>query len=377
MPDEKSMWERTYDRKGFIAVSALTAYLAACGGGDEDTTAGGGGTTTAPQQLSGTLHYYNWAEYVNPKTYTDFTAKTGVKIKKEFYASNEDLQAKLQAGGRGYDLVCPSNYAVKIMADANLLQEIDRSRLPTVQKNIDSRFDQLTEVETTYSVPKDWGTTGYMYRKDLVKERPTSWRDFYDLAKGPLSKKVTMIDSNPEIIGSTLVMLGHSYNSEDEGELEQAKQEMLKLKPHVLAITSAPTQYRGMLQRGQSLMHLGWNGDAAFVAAKKPTEYVVAEEGGEFWVDSYCIPVGAKNPDAAYAWIDFVYDPKINAQETEFTYYGPAVKKELLKGVLDQKILTNPFVYPPDPLLEKLEPNKVTPKGDRLRNRIWTEFKAA
>jgi spermidine/putrescine transport system substrate-binding protein len=216
-----------------------------------------------------------------------------------------------------------------------------------------------------------------MYRKDLVKERPTSWRDFYDLAKGKLSKKVTMIDSNPEIIGSTLVMLGYSYNSDDEGELEEAKQEMLKLKPHVLAITSTPAQYRGMLQRGQSLMHLGWNGDAAFVAAKKPTEYVVAEEGGEFWVDSYCIPVGAKNPDAAYAWIDFVYDPKINAQETSFTYYGSAVKTELLKGVLDEKILTNPFVHPPERLLKNLVPNKVTAEGTRMRNRIWTEFKAA
>jgi spermidine/putrescine transport system substrate-binding protein len=378
MPDERSIWERTYDRKGFVAISALAAITAACGGDDDDGgSEAGGATTETTAQLTGTLHYYNWAEYVNPKTYTDFTKKTGVKIKKDFYASNEDLQAKLQAGGRGYDLVCPSNYAVKIMAEANLLQEIDRSRLPTVEKNIDSRFDQLTEVENRYAVPKDWGTTGYMYRKDLVKARPTSWRDFYDLTKGELSKKVTMIDSNPEIIGSTLVMLGHSYNTDDEGELEQAKQELMQLKPHILAITSAPTQFRGMLQRGQSHMHLGWNGDAAFVAAKKPTTYVVAEEGGEFWVDSYCIPEGANNPDAAYAWIDFVYDPKINAQETEFTYYGPAVKKELLEGVLDEEILNNPTVYPPDQLLEKLEPNKVSAKGNRIRNRIWTEFKAA
>ena len=378
MPEGRSIWERTYDRKGFIAVSALTAYLAACGGDDDDGEGARGTTTTATvKELSGTLYYYNWAEYVNPKTYTDFTKKTGVKIKKDFYASNEDLQAKLQAGGRGYDLVCPSNYAVKIMAEANLMQEIDRSRLPTVQKNIDSRFDELTDLEKRYSVPKDWGTTGYMYRKDLVKARPKSWRDFFDLTQGELSKKVTMIDSNPEIIGSTLVMLGYSYNSDDEGELDDAKKELMKLKPHILAITSAPTQYRGMLQRGQSLMHLGWNGDAAFVAAKKPVEYVVAEEGGEFWVDSYCIPEGATNPDAAYAWIDFVYDPKINAQETEFTYYGPAVKKDLLQGVLDKEILSNPMVYPPDRLLEKLEPNKVSPQGNRIRNRIWTEFKAA
>jgi spermidine/putrescine transport system substrate-binding protein len=379
MSETPSLWERTYDRKGALALGAVGVIAAACGGNTSEKPSAGGTTTTGggPREASGTLFYYNWAEYVNPQTYKDFTAETGVKVKKDFYASNEDLQAKLNAGARGYDLIVPTNYMVKILAGDGLLQEIDWSALPTVKRNIDPRFDDLTELEKKYSVPKDWGTTGYMYRKDLVKERPTTWREFYDLTKGPYSKKVTMIDGSPEVIGSTLTMLGHSYNSDDEGELNEAREQLLALKPHILAITSSPTQYRGMLTKGRSVMHLGWNGDAVFVSAKKPTEYVVAEEGGEFWVDSYAIPAGANNPDAAYAWMEFVYDPKINAQETEFTYYGPAVKKSLLRGELDSEVLNNHFVYPPDSLLENLEPNKVSPEGTRLRDRIWTEFKAA
>jgi spermidine/putrescine transport system substrate-binding protein len=170
-------------------------------------------------------------------------------------------------------------------------------------------------------------------------------------------------------------MLGHSYNSDDEGELEQAKQEMLKLKPHVLAITS--TEYKQMVIAGRAVMALGWNGDGAAVAAKKPADYVVAEEGGEFWVDSYVIPTGAKNPDAAHAWIDYVYDPAHNALETEFTYYGSPVKRDLLKPVIDPKVFANTDVFPVEKTLEKLEANAVSPKGTRLRDRIWTEFKAA
>ena len=377
MPDQRSIWERTYNRKGFVAVSAMTAFLAACGGDDDEggSAARETGETTT-EQVGGTLHYYNWADYVNPKTYPAFTKETGVKVKKSFFVSNEDLQAKLQAGARGYDLAAPTGYMVAILADAGLLEKIDWSKIPNADKNLDPKFKGLPfDKNDEWSVAKDWGTTGFVYRTDLVKEKPASWRDFYDLATGQYSKKVTVLDGAPEVIGSTLVMLGHSYNSDDEGELEQAKQEMLKLKPHVLAITS--TEYKQMVIAGRAVMALGWNGDGAAVAAKKPADYVVAEEGGEFWVDSYVIPMGAKNPDAAHAWIDYVYDPAHNALETEFTYYGSPVKRDLLKPVIDPKVFANTDVFPVEKTLEKLEANAVSPKGTRLRDRIWTEFKAA
>jgi spermidine/putrescine transport system substrate-binding protein len=132
-----------------------------------------------------------------------------------------------------------------------------------------------------------------------------------------------------------------------------------------------------MLISGKAVMSLGWNGDGAAVAAKKPAEYVVAEEGGEFWVDAYVIPTGSKNPAAAHAWIDYVYQPEHNAAETEYTYYGSPVKRALLKPVIDPEVYANPDVFPPDDTLDKLEPNEVTPEGTKLRDRVWTEFKAS
>jgi spermidine/putrescine transport system substrate-binding protein len=378
MSDERPMWQRAYDRKGFLAIGAATAYLAACGGttSSESEEEAAPATTGAREELGGTLFYYNWADYVNPKTYPAFEKATGVKVKKDFYVSNEALQAKLQGGARGFDLIVPTGYMVQILAGANLLQEIDSSQLPNVRQNLDPKFKGLPfDPEDKFSVPKDWGTTGFMYRSDLVKERPTTWREFFDLAQGPYSKKVTLLDGSPEVVGSTLVMLGHSYNSEDEAELEQAKQELIKLKPHLLAITS--TEYKQMVIAGRAVMALGWNGDGAAVAAKKPAEYVIPEEGGEFWVDSYAIPVGAKNPDAAHAWIDYVYDPKNNAVETEYTYYGSPLKRDVLKPAIDPAVFKNTDVFPPEPTLDKLEPNEVTPQGTKLRDRIWTEFKAA
>jgi spermidine/putrescine transport system substrate-binding protein len=378
MKDEmRPVWQQNITRRGFVAAGAATAVLAACGGSteaereDEDDSA-----TKTAEKVGGTLFYYNWADYVNPETYKAFTKETRVDIKKDFYVSNEELQAKLQGGARGFDLIVPTGYMVQILAQADLLEEIDHSKLPTVKKNIDSRFQGLPyDPDDKFSVPKDWGTTGFVYRTDLVKEKPTSWKEFVELATGPYSGKVTVLDGIPEVVGSMLVMLGYSYNSEDEGELEEAKQVLLDLKPHLLAITS--TEYKQLLTSGKAAMALGWNGDGAAVAAKKPAEYVVAEEGGEFWVDAYAIPVGAKNPAAAHAWIDYVYDPARNAVETEYTYYGSPVKRELLKPVIDAEVYANPDVFPPADVLGKLEPNEVSPEGTKLRDRVWTEFKAA
>jgi spermidine/putrescine transport system substrate-binding protein len=370
------LWQRTYNRKGFVAIGAMAAFTAACGGKTAKKVAGTGTSKGVGAKATGTLFYYNWAAYVNPATYKRFTGDTQVKIKKDFFTSNEDLQAKLQGGARGYDLAAPTGYMVKILADAGLLMPIEWSKLPNVKKNIDPKFEGLPfDPQDKWSVPKDWGTTGFVYRTDLVKERPTTWREFFDLAKTKYSKKVTVLDGIPECVGSTLCMLGYSYNSDDEKELDEAKRELLALKPHLLAITS--TEYKQMLIAGNAAMSLGWNGDGAVVAAKKPAKYVVPSEGGEFWVDSYVIPVGAKNPDAAHAWINYVYQPPINALETSFTYYGSPLKRSLPKGPLDAKILGNAAVFPTPKTLEKLEPNDISPKGTKLRDRIWTEFKSA
>ena len=132
-----SLWQKTYDRKGFVAVGAMSTVAAACGGKTSEGEPSGAATTTGgtgPRQVSGTLFYYNWSDYVNPETYRAFTKQTGVKVKRDFYVSNEDLLAKLKAGARGYDLIVPTgNPFVKILAEDGLLTELDWSQLPNVR----------------------------------------------------------------------------------------------------------------------------------------------------------------------------------------------------------------------------------------------------
>ena len=109
MSDELTLWEQPVSRRGFMA-GATAAALAAAGLGRFGNEAF---AAVDAAEAGGTLNFYNWAQYVNPKTYPAFTKATGVKVKKSFYDSNETLHAKLKAGARGYDLICPSNYMTK------------------------------------------------------------------------------------------------------------------------------------------------------------------------------------------------------------------------------------------------------------------------
>jgi spermidine/putrescine transport system substrate-binding protein len=184
-----------------------------------------------------------------------------------------------------------------------------------------------------------------------------------------------MVDSSPEVVGSIAVMLGYSYNTNNSKELDAVKKVLLDLKPHILALHSS--NYDTLIARGKAWLGLGWNGDGLLLASKVPTQYVVAKEGGELWIDYYNIPVGANNPDAAHAWMDFVYQPKIAGLETSYSYYGSPLKRSLLKGTAAGKLLTDKVVFPPTSIVKRLELNQVTATGYRLRERIWTEFKAA
>ncbi len=51
------------------------------------------------------------------------------------------------------------------------------------------------------------------------------------------------------------------------------------------------------------------------IATFPRSSYVIGKEGGEIWSDFYAVPKGAPNREAAYALIDFLLTPEINAKE--------------------------------------------------------------
>lgn len=368
------IYARGLSRRDFLALSAVTSgglLLAACGAPAAQAPAGLSG-----KPIEGALNIYNWAAYLNPDTLKQFeAAHPGMSVKQDTYASNEDMLAKIEAGAKGYDIVVPTGYMVKIMIEKNLLYPIDHSLL-TNYSHIDSRFTQSGyDFGNKYSIPKDWGTTGFGFRKDKVKQGMTSWKDFFELAPA-FSGKISVLDGANEVIGSTLKYLGHSYNSDSDQELSAAKDTLLKFKPHVGHIQSV--NYKEQLASGDLAYSMGWNGDFAAILAltpAPPVQYVIPSEGSEFWVDTWAVLKTAPDPVAAHTFINFILDPKIEGLEANYSYY--ANPETDATPFITNGIPKDPTVYPPQTVLTNLESNKPTAKGQKMRDQIFAEFKAA
>lgn len=324
-----------------------------------------------------TLHYYNWIDYVNPETYVAFTKATGIAVRKSYYSSNEALLARLRRGAKGYDLAAPTGYMVTRLAEEGLLQRIDWKKLPAVRAAIDPKFLTMPhDPDGKWSVPKDWGTTGFVYRTDRIRERPKTWEQFFALFER-YPRKLTLLDGAAEVIGSVAVMLGYSFNTEAAKELERVRRFLLELRPFVREFDSKG--YADDIAAGKALGGMSWNGDGAYVIAHSPghaADYVIAREGGELWVDAHVIPKGATNRAAAHAWMDFVYKPRISAMETLYTYFGSPVRRSLLAPILAPTVLTNRDVFPSAATFKRLVPSDLTPAGIAVRERIWAEVKA-
>ena len=363
---------RDFTRREFLALSAMTTgglVLAACGAGSTPTA------STAIGPIESNLSLFNWDQYLAADTLKQFQTKyPNLKVDSATFASNEDMLAKIQAGAKGYDIVVPTGYMVEIMIQKKLLLPLDYRQL-TNFSHVDAIFrNPGYDPNSKHSVPKDWGTTGFGYRTDKLAPM-TSWKEFFNNAN-QFKGKVSVLDGATEVVGMALKSHGFSYNSDKDSELSQARSTLLKFKPYVSKIASSG--YKEDLTTGQIWMAMGWNGDFEALAAESsppPVKYVVPSDGAELWVDCWSILASAPHPVAAHAFINFLLDPKIQAQEIQYTYYAQPDSEALAD--IPAAIKNDPIIYPPASVLQPLETRRATPAGQKARDQIFAEFKAA
>jgi spermidine/putrescine transport system substrate-binding protein len=366
------------------AGGAMAMYLAACGGssgGDSGSADGEAASTPAAADQpieKGPLLMANWVDYSAPANYKAYTKEFGPKITISGYGSNEELLAKLRAGGAKFDVVAPTGYAVQIMIEQGLAQKLNHELLPNL-KNLQASFTKLEyDPGNGYSVAKDFGITSFWWRRDKTDFDGKDLKACFDFLKTPEAKdlRVNFLEGSTQNVAIALSALGYSLNSEDEAELDEAKELLISVKPAVDTINST---FIDRATKGDIDFAMAWNGDirrAIEPLAERGIEsyFLVPEGSTEFWLDNWVIPNDAENPIAAHAWINKMLDPVWAGREMNYHAYPVPVKG--IKGV-DQELVEDPIITIPDETIARYETILPTPKTQSLRDRIYTEFKAA
>jgi len=316
-----------------------------------------------------------WPNYFDPANFETFKKDTGAEVQVSVFGSNEEMLAKLQAGGTGWDVFVPTNYTISTYVELDLIQPLDLSRLPNFEeKQYIKRFIEPGTVNgKVYAVPKNWGTTGFVLNRKKVKSNPTTWKEFWDLSRTSATGRVMVHDYQLTTIGNALKYFGYSFNSVDPKELADAEKLLLDVKPHLFAINS---DYQPGMRSGDAWMSIAWTGDGLQLHRDIPEiDYVLGKEGGELWSDFYAIPKEAPHLDAAYAFINFLIDPKINAKEVRA--HGYPVPDHRTTALLPKEMTEDPIMYPAKELLDALEFGAAVTLTDPLRAEIMARFKAA
>ncbi|WP_229747901.1 ABC transporter substrate-binding protein [Marivita lacus] len=317
-----------------------------------------------------------WPNYHDPENFETFTEQTGAFTQVNVFGSNEEMLAKLQAGGSGWDVYVPTNYTITTYVDEDLIEPLDMSKLPNYDPEaFDARFADAGIVDgVVYAVPKNWGTTGIASNTSHSGGAAIdSWKVFFDRTMDDFSGRTMVHDYQLTTIGAALNYHGYSFNSVDEAELADAEKLLIDVKPHLFAITS---DYQPAMRSGDAWLTICWTGDGKQLNTDIPEiAFALGKEGGELWSDYYAIPKGAPHMEAAYALINFMLDPEVNAREV--MAHGYPVADSRTNALLPEEILNDPILYPAAERLDALEFGAAATLTDPNRAELLARFKSA
>jgi spermidine/putrescine transport system substrate-binding protein len=359
---------------------AASVYMAACGGGSSSPEPEQEPTESpvaAEAKIEDRLVIGNWVDFQSPDNLETFARKFGVKVVKSGYGSEEELLAKLGAGGSRFDIVVPGSGGLQTMVKRGDAMALNHDLLPNLRHLKPAFSDPDYDPGNAHSVPKDYGITSFWWRAEAVKEEPQTFEECFALLPKLKGASVNFIESPNETINAALAATGASINTTDDAALDRARDLLLSVKPYVSTISATYIERgsRGLIDFG-----LGYNGDVYRIQQERAKQgdeikFLIPEGPAQSYVDLWVIPADAPHPVAAHTFINSILEPRAAAREMSYTGFGVPVA-----GVerYEPKLAQNPVVSIPEEAISRYEvAGPYTPEIARKRNTIYTTFKAA
>ena len=324
----------------------------------------------SPAQAAGELKLYNWFDYIPQELLDKFSKEHDVEVIQDTYDSNETLLAKLKSGVKGYDVAVPGDYMVQIMIGEDLLEKVEPNQLPNY-KHVSAQWrDVPFDPGRHYSVPYQWGTTGFMVDTAVYSGDINTLGILFD-TPAELKGKVNMLKDVNDVINAGLRYLGHPRCNSNKAQLKALNDLLLKAKGDWLSFNSDGA--KEVLVSGDAAVGMIWNGFGMKARAEKASlKYAYPKEGMTAWMDNLVVLKGAPNIDNAKAFLNFMMAPENAAALTNYARYTAGV--DGTGPYLDEELSTalelNPPADAPSPeFVPPCEPQVV-----KLYDRIWTNL---
>ena len=272
---------------------------------------------------SGEVDILMWSDYLPPDFIEAFTAETGITVNYTGIGSNEEIINKMKAtNGQGFDIVSPTNNRNLQWEPLELLQPIDMGKVA-----IDKVNPAMAKIgpdgwdfggKGSHWLPHIWGTEGVGWRTDLWT--PADGTPSYGDVWAEENAGKTMGRPHSMMLGAGLYM--ETIGELEPGDMWKAYQSEEEMRPIWEKVTAwcierkgnvkilwndADTQKNALLNEGV-IVGQTWDGPPlALKSEGEPVMYQAPKEGSMAWVDGISIPVGAKNTDQIYAFIEFAY----------------------------------------------------------------------
>jgi putrescine transport system substrate-binding protein len=342
---------------------------------------------SAPQRE---VNIYNWVDYLPLQLIKDFESQTSIKVNYDVFDSPHTLESKMLTGTSGYDLVFPNTVQITKFIQAGAITKLDRQQLPNWQHLDAGIMHNMERVDpgNQYAVPYLWGTTLIGYNADKVHKALGDGvkLDSWDLLFKPenISKLqacgVAFLDAPEELLPIALHYLGLDPSSHNPADYQKAEDLLLKVRPYISYFNSA--KLASDLANGDVCIAVGWSaavlqaqGLAADAHNGNDIRMLLPREGTLMWADTMAIPKGAKHPEEAQAFINFLLDPKVIVQASNLIGY-PNPNRDAQDTVNPELLKNQAMFIPADQRGNLFTLSPVPMNIERAITRSWSKIKS-
>lgn len=271
-----------------------------------------------------TVNVYNWGEYISDGSegsmdvVSEFERLTGATVNYTNFESNENMYSKLAGGGVSYDVIVPSDYMIDRLIDEEMLLPLDYDNIPNM-KYISEEYQHLYyDPDQLYSVCYNIGTTILIYNKTLVSEEPDSWEVLWD---EQYKDQVLMFNNSRDAFAIAQAVLGKDFNSTVEQDWVDCAQLLAEQKDKTNPVYVMDEIFN-LMESGEYALGVYYAGDyLLMVENNEDLGYCFPKEGVNFFYDAFCIPTCSQNKRGGEAFINFMHEPQVAYENSEYIYY--------------------------------------------------------